>query len=55
MGPWVGGLAIGAGFGYPVVAWIGAGLDVAALGTVGLAALLDKRVRTSDPATHAHV
>ncbi|MBT2224529.1 Cmx/CmrA family chloramphenicol efflux MFS transporter [Nonomuraea sp. NEAU-A123] len=55
VGPWVGGLAIGAGFGYPVVAWIGAGLGVAALGTVGLAALLDKRVRTDAPAPQAHV
>jgi DHA1 family chloramphenicol resistance protein-like MFS transporter len=55
VGPWVGGLAIGAGFGYPVVAWIGAGLGVAALGTVGLAALLDKRVRTDAPVPQAHV
>ncbi|MEU7741670.1 Cmx/CmrA family chloramphenicol efflux MFS transporter [Nonomuraea sp. NPDC049158] len=50
VGPWVGGLAIGAGFGYPVVAWIGAGLGVAALGTVGLSAALDKRLmRTGAP------
>lgn len=34
-GPWLGGLAIGAGMGYPSVAWIGAALGVAALGIVG--------------------
>ncbi|WP_024801478.1 Cmx/CmrA family chloramphenicol efflux MFS transporter [Nocardia sp. BMG51109] len=34
-GPWLGGLAIGAGAGYPAVAWIGAILGVAALGVVG--------------------
>lgn len=33
-GPWLGGLAIGAGLGYPSVAWIGAGLGVVALGIV---------------------
>ncbi|MER6944314.1 Cmx/CmrA family chloramphenicol efflux MFS transporter [Nonomuraea sp. NPDC000554] len=41
--PWLGGLAIGAGFGYPSVAWIGAGLGVVALGTVALAAALHRR------------
>ncbi|GAB4588631.1 Cmx/CmrA family chloramphenicol efflux MFS transporter [Nocardia sp. IFM 10818] len=34
VGPWLGGIAIGAGFGYPSVAWIGAGLGVLALGTI---------------------
>lgn len=33
-GPWLGGLAIGAGAGYASVGWIGAGLGVLALGTV---------------------
>ncbi|WP_454199086.1 Cmx/CmrA family chloramphenicol efflux MFS transporter [Nocardia sp. Marseille-Q1738] len=33
-GPWLGGLAIGAGFGYAAVGWIGAVLGIAALGTV---------------------
>ncbi|NUP78897.1 MAG: MFS transporter [Nonomuraea sp.] len=37
-GPWLGGLAIGAGAGYPSVAWIGAALGVAALGVVALSA-----------------
>jgi MFS transporter, DHA1 family, chloramphenicol resistance protein len=36
-GPWLGGLAIGAGAGYSLVGWIGAGLGVLALGTVLLA------------------
>jgi len=36
-GPWLGGLAIGAGAGYSSVGWIGAGLGVLALGTVLLA------------------
>ncbi|TDD07926.1 MFS transporter [Nonomuraea deserti] len=38
VGPWLGGLAIGAGYGYPSVAWIGAAIGVAALGAVALAA-----------------
>jgi DHA1 family chloramphenicol resistance protein-like MFS transporter len=39
-GPWLGGLAIGAGSGYPSVAWIGAALSTLALGTVALASAL---------------
>lgn len=35
-GPWIGGLAIDAGAGYPSTAWIGAGLGVLALGMVAL-------------------
>ena len=31
VGPWLGGLAIGAGAGYPSIAWIGAGLGLVAL------------------------
>ncbi|MFG1798042.1 Cmx/CmrA family chloramphenicol efflux MFS transporter [Nocardia sp. NPDC049149] len=34
LGPWLGGLAIGAGLGYASVAWIGAAVGIAALGTV---------------------
>jgi DHA1 family chloramphenicol resistance protein-like MFS transporter len=34
VGPWLGGLAIDAGAGYPSVAWIGAGLGVLALVTI---------------------
>jgi DHA1 family chloramphenicol resistance protein-like MFS transporter len=33
-GPWLGGAALSAGAGYPVVAWLGAGLGVIALGVV---------------------
>ncbi|NBE97891.1 MFS transporter [Nonomuraea sp. KC401] len=43
VGPWLGGLAIGAGFGYPSVAWIGAVVGGAALGAVALAAALHRR------------
>ncbi|WP_067534528.1 Cmx/CmrA family chloramphenicol efflux MFS transporter [Nocardia crassostreae] len=43
VGPWLGGLAIGAGFGYPSVAWIGAGLGVLALATIVWAAALRRR------------
>lgn len=42
VGPWLGGLAIGAGMGYGSVAWIGAALGVAALGTVAWAAVLNR-------------
>ncbi|MFG2005775.1 Cmx/CmrA family chloramphenicol efflux MFS transporter [Spirillospora sp. NPDC048911] len=42
-GPWLGGLAIGGGLGYPSVAWIGAALGLAALGTVAWAAVLQRR------------
>ncbi|MFV2214847.1 Cmx/CmrA family chloramphenicol efflux MFS transporter [Actinomadura sp. LOL_016] len=38
-GPWLGGLAIGAGGGYASTAWIGAGLGVLALGAVALGQL----------------
>ncbi|SEG32768.1 MFS transporter, DHA1 family, chloramphenicol resistance protein [Nonomuraea solani] len=37
-GPWLGGLAIAGGLGYPSVAWIGAAIGVAALGAVALSA-----------------
>jgi DHA1 family chloramphenicol resistance protein-like MFS transporter len=38
VGPWLGGLAIDAGAGYPAVAWIGAALGVVAFGTILVAA-----------------
>ncbi|GLW63320.1 chloramphenicol resistance protein [Actinomadura rubrobrunea] len=52
-GPWLGGLAIDAGAGYPAVGWIGAGLGLAALGTVALGAVLDRRPATADAAAAA--
>ncbi|GAA2204312.1 MFS transporter [Nonomuraea monospora] len=42
-GPWVGGLAIGAGLGYASVAWIGAAIGVAGLAAVALGASLHRR------------
>jgi MFS transporter, DHA1 family, chloramphenicol resistance protein len=39
-GPWLGGLAIGAGAGYPSVAWVGAGIAALALAAVAAAASL---------------
>ncbi|QIS23804.1 Cmx/CmrA family chloramphenicol efflux MFS transporter [Nocardia terpenica] len=41
-GPWLGGLAIGAGMGYPSVAWIGAVLGVGALLMIGWSQRLDR-------------
>jgi DHA1 family chloramphenicol resistance protein-like MFS transporter len=43
IGPWLGGLAIDAGDGYPSLGWIAAGLGLVALGTVVLAAWLPVR------------
>jgi DHA1 family chloramphenicol resistance protein-like MFS transporter len=48
VGPWLGGLAIGAGLGYPSVAWIGAGLGVLALAAVALTAAA-QRSRAGTP------
>ncbi|MEU5880384.1 Cmx/CmrA family chloramphenicol efflux MFS transporter [Spirillospora sp. NPDC047279] len=42
-GPWIGGLAIDGGLGYPSVAWIGAALGVVTLGAVGWAYALHRR------------
>ncbi|RJO69173.1 MFS transporter [Nocardia panacis] len=42
VGPWLGGLAIGGGLGYPSVAWIGAALGAAAIGTVLWGRVLDR-------------
>ncbi|MEU8225295.1 Cmx/CmrA family chloramphenicol efflux MFS transporter [Kribbella sp. NPDC048915] len=46
LGPWLGGLALDAGAGYPAVGWIGAGLAVLALGSLPLAI----RARAVQPA-----
>ena len=43
IGPWLGGLAIDAGAGYPALGWIAVALGLVALGTVVLAALLPVR------------
>jgi len=43
IGPWLGGLAIDAGAGYPALGWIAVALALAALGTVIVAALLPVR------------
>ncbi|MGY0060660.1 Cmx/CmrA family chloramphenicol efflux MFS transporter [Streptomyces sp. LZ34] len=40
LGPWLGGLVIDAGWGYPAVAWTGAALAAAAVGTTAAAARL---------------
>ncbi|MEV6562413.1 Cmx/CmrA family chloramphenicol efflux MFS transporter [Nocardia sp. NPDC051756] len=47
LGPWLGGLAIGAGLGYASVAWIGAAIGVAAIGTVTWEQLLNRRPATT--------
>ncbi|WP_214318386.1 Cmx/CmrA family chloramphenicol efflux MFS transporter [Nonomuraea sediminis] len=46
-GPWLGGLAIGAGLGYRSVAWLGAALALAALATVAVAARTAARTRVA--------
>jgi DHA1 family chloramphenicol resistance protein-like MFS transporter len=43
IGPWLGGLAIDAGAGYPALGWIAVALGLVALGTVVLAAQLPVR------------
>jgi MFS transporter, DHA1 family, chloramphenicol resistance protein len=47
-GPWLGGLAIDAGAGYPALGWIAVAIGLAALGTVLVAAFLP--VSSPDPA-----
>ncbi|MFB8280609.1 Cmx/CmrA family chloramphenicol efflux MFS transporter [Nocardia colli] len=47
LGPWLGGLAIGAGLGYASVAWIGAAIGLAAIGTVTAEQLLNRRPTTA--------
>lgn len=48
VGPWLGGLALDAGLGYPATAWIGAALGIAALGAVALGQV--RRRRAEDAA-----
>jgi DHA1 family chloramphenicol resistance protein-like MFS transporter len=43
--PWIGGRALDAGAGYPVLGWIGAAIGVLALVTVGIAGKLQSVVR----------
>ncbi|WP_433431084.1 Cmx/CmrA family chloramphenicol efflux MFS transporter [Nonomuraea sp. CA-141351] len=47
VGPWLGGLAIDAGLGYPSVAWIGAAIGVLSLATVALSAALHRSTATA--------
>jgi DHA1 family chloramphenicol resistance protein-like MFS transporter len=57
-GPWLGGLVIDAGLGYPAVAWTGAALAAAAVGTTAAALRLHRAsaaassVAVSPPARH---
>jgi MFS transporter, DHA1 family, chloramphenicol resistance protein len=51
VGPWLGGLALGAGADYAVLGWIGAGLAVLAVGTVALAPRQAVSVPDPVPAT----
>ncbi|WP_280243478.1 Cmx/CmrA family chloramphenicol efflux MFS transporter [Nocardia abscessus] len=53
-GPWLGGLAIGAGLGYAAVAWIGVILGLAALGVVACSHVLHRK-QTMQAATDAPV
>lgn len=48
VGPWLGGLAIDAGAGYPALGWIAVGTGAVALATVLFAALVP--VSSPDPA-----
>ncbi|MEV1176170.1 Cmx/CmrA family chloramphenicol efflux MFS transporter [Nonomuraea sp. NPDC049784] len=50
VGPWLGGLAIDAGLGYPSVAWIGAAIGVLSLATVALSAALHRSTTTATSA-----
>ncbi|MFI5778367.1 Cmx/CmrA family chloramphenicol efflux MFS transporter [Nocardia sp. NPDC051570] len=50
LGPWLGGLALGAGMDYPSVAWICSGLSLGALGLVVWSQLLHRRTETSSAA-----
>lgn len=45
-GPWLGGAALGAGAGYPTLAWLGAGLGVIALGVITVSM---RRTKVSTP------
>ncbi|MBB4891906.1 DHA1 family chloramphenicol resistance protein-like MFS transporter [Streptomyces olivoverticillatus] len=47
VGPWLGGLVIGAGWGYPAVAWLAAGLATLAVGTTAVASRLHRGAEAS--------
>lgn len=47
LGPWLGGLVINAGWGYPAVAWTGALLAAAALASTAVASRLHRRTTES--------
>ncbi|WP_062988641.1 Cmx/CmrA family chloramphenicol efflux MFS transporter [Nocardia anaemiae] len=53
VGPWLGGLAIDGGLGYPSIAWIGVILGFAALTTVAWAAALHRRAQQVDAVSPA--
>lgn len=48
VGPWLGGLALGAHWDYPTLAWIGVALGAAALAVVGWSSALAARAVTAD-------
>lgn len=54
LGPWVGGLVIGAGWGYKAVSWTSALLAVAALGATAVASLWHRRTTASRVVTGSH-
>jgi MFS transporter, DHA1 family, chloramphenicol resistance protein len=52
VGPWLGGLVIGAGFGYPAVALTGAGLAAAAVATTAVASRVHRARRPAPALAH---
>ncbi|SFJ30308.1 MFS transporter, DHA1 family, inner membrane transport protein [Amycolatopsis sacchari] len=55
IGAWLGGLALGAGFGYVSPLWVGAALAVAGLAVLGVGSLRPRQARTGNaPAATAH-
>jgi DHA1 family inner membrane transport protein len=44
LGPWLGGIAIAAGYGWTSTGWVGAALALGGLGVLGLAVLDDRRI-----------
>ncbi|WP_328712418.1 Cmx/CmrA family chloramphenicol efflux MFS transporter [Nocardia salmonicida] len=55
VGPWLGGLAIGAGLGFTSVGWIGAGLGLAMVATVALSHRLEREPGTATASSEARV
>ncbi len=51
VGPWLGGLVIGAGWGYPAVAWTAAALAALAVGTTAVASRLHRRSTATESGT----